>query len=181
MQRAIRILRIALPIAFVVFILIIVLSWNRAKIGKEKVRTDTIPTSRPKEKVIAESKGFEDTQTVGGRVVSHIVAKRVVAYKSAWNTLEDVRLTLYRQNGLTYELVCPEGEFNSETKEANAKGGVMVTSSDGVEIRTAEIHYDGNRLTNNIPVDFRIDRWRGEAGALDLDVQGETLRLFQSL
>ena len=181
MQRAIRILRIALPIAFVVFILIIALSWNRAKIGKEKVRAETIPTTRPKEKVIAESKGFEDTQTVGGRVVSHIVAKRVVAYKSAWNTLEDVRLTLYRQNGLTYELVCPEAEFNSETKEANAKGGVMVTSSDGVEIRTAEIHYDGNRLTNNIPVDFRIDRWQGEAGALDLDVQGETLRLFKSL
>ena len=180
MQRAIRILRIALPIAFVVFILIIVLSWNRAKIGKEKVRTETIPTTRPG-KVIAESKGFEDTQTVGGRVVSHIVAKRVVAYKSAWNTLEDVRLTLYRQNGLTYELVCPEAEFNSETKEANAKGGVMVTSSDGVEIRTAEIHYDGNRLTNNIPVDFRVDRWKGEAGALDLDVQGETLRLFKSL
>ncbi|HSP34692.1 MAG TPA: LptA/OstA family protein, partial [Thermoanaerobaculia bacterium] len=91
--------------------------------------------------------------------------------------LENVRLTLYRQNGLTYELTCPNAEFNSETKEANAKGGVRVVSSDGVDIQTAEIHYDGNRLTNNIPVQFRIDRWQGNAGALDLEVASENLQL----
>jgi lipopolysaccharide export system protein LptA len=180
MQRTIRILRIALPIAFVVFILIIVLSWNRAKIGTEKKAGEPVVTTRSKDRAIAESKGFEDTQTIGGRVVSHIVARRVVALKSAWNTLEDVRLTLYRQNGLSYELTCPQAEFNSETKEADAKGGVKVTSSDGVEIATAQIHYDGNRLTNDIPVDFKIDRWQGTAGALDLAVDAETLHLSKN-
>lgn len=181
MQRIIRILRVALPITFVAFILLIVVNWRRAHIGKDKTFNEPVPAARAKDRPLAESKGFEDTQTIGGRVVSHIVAKRVVAYKSAWNTLEDVRLTLYRQNGLSYELSCPAAEFNSETKEANAKGGVKVTSSDGVEISTAEIHYDGNRLTNNIPVEFRIDRWQGNGGALDLDVQGETLRLSKQL
>src|SRR6476661_8072862 len=158
MQRAIRILRIALPILFLGFILLIALSWNRAKIGKEKVAIEPIPATRAKDRALAISKKFEDTQTIGGRVVSHIVAERVIAYKSQWNTLENVRLTLYRQNGLSYELTCPQAEFNSETKEAEAKGGVRVTSSDGVEIATAQIHYDGNRLTNDIPVDFKIDR-----------------------
>lgn len=181
MQRLIRILRVALPVAFVAFILLIALNWRRAHIGKDKTFNEPVPAARAKDRPLAESKGFEDTQTIGGRVVSHIVARRVVAYKSAWNTLEDVRLTLYRQNGLSYELSCPAADFNSETKEANAKGGVKVTSSDGVEIATAEIHYDGNRLTNNIPVEFRIDRWQGNAGALDLDVQGETLRLARKL
>src|SRR5207253_5236687 len=93
----------------------------------------------------------------------------------------DVQLTLYRLNGLTYELLCPQAEYNSESKEANVRGGVKVTSTDGVEIVTAEMHYDGNRLTNHIPVQFRIDEWHGKAGALDLDVPGETLRLFQAV
>ncbi|HEX9162341.1 MAG TPA: LptA/OstA family protein [Thermoanaerobaculia bacterium] len=177
MQRTIRILRVALPIAFGAFILLLALNWNRAHIGRDRSVSEPVAATRVKDRPLAESKGFEDTQSIGGRVVSHIVAKRVVAYKSSWNTLEDVRLTLYRLNGLSYELTCPQADFNSETKEANAIGGVKVTSSDGVEIATAQIHYDGNRLTNNLPVQFRIDRWNGTAGALDLDVQAETLHL----
>jgi lipopolysaccharide export system protein LptA len=90
-------------------------------------------------------------------------------------------MIIYRANGLTYQLACPNAEFNSDTKEAEAKGGVKVVSSDGVEISTAEIRFDGNRLTNDIPVQFRIDRWNGNAGALDLDVQGETLRLHKQV
>ena len=181
MQRTIRILRIVLPVLFLGFILLIALNWNRAKVGKEKIVPEPLPTTRSNDRAMAVSKKFEDTQTIGGRVVSHIVAERVIAYKSQWNTLENVRLTLYRQNGLSYELSCPQAEFNSETKEADAKGGVRVTSSDGVDITTPQIHYDGNRLTNNIPVQFIIDRWHGTAGSLDLDVQGETLRLSKHI
>src|SRR6185436_6498173 len=149
---------------------------------RDKVVPEAVPAAHGKnDRSIAISKKFEDTQTVGGRVVSHIVADEVVAFKSQWNTLKNVRLTLYRENGLSYELTCPEAEFNSETKEAEAKGGVRVTSNDGVDITTAQIHYDGNRLTNNIPVQFKVDRWHGKAGALELDVNGETLHLAKQI
>jgi lipopolysaccharide transport protein LptA len=104
-----------------------------------------------------------------------------VAFQSGWNTLEHVQITIYRPTGLTYELVCPQAQFNSETKEADAKGGVKVTSSDNVEMTTAEIHFDGNRLTNHIPVQFKIDQWFGNAGALDLDVQAEQLKLYDKV
>jgi LPS export ABC transporter protein LptC len=171
---------VALPIAFFAFILLIAVSWNRARIQKDKAITQPVTsTIRPNEKSPnIESKTFEDTQTIAGRVASRIRARRVVAYESHWTTLEDVQLTIFRPTGLTYELACPTAQFNSETKEADAKGGVIVTSSDGVEIRTAEIHFDGNRLTNHIPVQFKIDRWAGSAGALDLDVQAERARLY---
>ncbi len=181
MQRTIKILRVALPIAFFAFVLVIVLSWTRTRTARDRTATEPVVVTRTGEKPQLESKLFEDTQTIAGRVVSRIKARRVVAYSSNWNTLEDVQLTIYRPNGLTYELVCPQAQFNSETKEADAKGGVHVTSSDGVEIQTAQIHFDGNRLTNRIPVQFRIDRWTGNGGALDLDVQAETLRLFENL
>lgn len=182
MQRTVRILRIALPILFVGFVLLIVFSWSRRRTPLDNNSGgEPVAITRTGEKPQAESKLFEDTQTIAGRVVSRIRAKRVVAYTSNWNTLEDVALTIYRPNGLTYELVCPQAQFNSQTKEADVKGGVRVTSSDGVVIQTAALHFDGNRLTNHIPVVFTVDRWHGNAGALDLDVESETLHLFDNL
>jgi lipopolysaccharide export system protein LptA len=181
-QRTIRILRVALPIAGVAFIIYIALNWRGGRAGKEHVPSDGVTsTARPFDKPGSEAKTFEDTQTIGGRVVSRIRARRVVSFQSGWNALEDVQLTIYRPTGLTYELVCPQAQFNSNTKESEAKGGVKVVSSDGVEITTAEIKFDGNHLTNHIPVNFRIDRWIGSGGALDLDVQSEMLHLFEKV
>ena len=182
MQQTIRILRIALPVAFVAFLVIIALSWRKGGTGgRRRDATKPVVATRTGEKPQIESREFEDTQTVGGRTVAHIKAKVLVNYTSNWNTLEGVELTIYRLNGLTYQLSCPNAEYNSVTKQANAKGGVQVVSSDGVNIQTAEVHFDGSRLTNKIPVQFTIDQWHGTAGALDLDVDGETLRLFQKL
>jgi lipopolysaccharide transport protein LptA len=181
-QRTIRILRIALPIVGLAFILVIVLNWRSKRAGKDHVPTQAVTsTIRPFDKPGTEARVFEDTQTIGGRVVSRIRARRAVAFQSGWNTLEDVQLTIYRPTGLTYELVCPQAQFNSNTKESEAKGGVKVVSSDGVEITTAEIKFDGNHLTNHVAVNFRIDRWSGSGGALDLDVQAEMLHLFEKV
>jgi lipopolysaccharide transport protein LptA/LPS export ABC transporter protein LptC len=181
MQRTVRLLRIALPILFVVFVAILFYSWDATKNKIRKSAAEPVPSPRGIDRPIAEAKTFRDVQTIGGRVVSEIVAERVVPFESGWTTLEGVTLTLYRANGLTYVVSCPQAQFNSQTKEADAKGGVRVTSSDGIEIATAQVRYDGSRLTNDIPVQFRVDRWTGNAGALDLDVQGETLRLSKDV
>jgi len=181
-QRTVRFLRVALPIAGILFIVVLAASWKRGGARRDNSGNTTVTSDiRPIDKPQLESKTFEDTQTIGGRVVSRIRANRVVAFVSGWNTLEGVSMTIYRPTGLTYELVCPEAQFNSETKEADAKGGVRVVSSDGVEITTAQIHFDGNRLTNHIPVQFKVDRWTGNAGALDLDVKEESLHLFEKV
>ncbi|HEX2832131.1 MAG TPA: LPS export ABC transporter periplasmic protein LptC [Thermoanaerobaculia bacterium] len=181
MQRTIRALRIALPIVILGFVLLIVFSWTASKKRGTAQTEGVTSTQRPEDTAVVEGRSFEDVQTIGGRVVSRIRANRVVSFESGWTTLEGVELTLFRQNGLTYEVTCPQAQFNATTKEADAKGGVRVASSDGIEIKTAEIKYDGARLTNDIPVQFKVDRWNGDAGALDLDVQGETLRLFKKV
>ena len=180
MQQTIRILRIALPITFGLFLLIIVLSWNRKNVGRDRSVNEPIVQTR-RENPRAESKKFRDTQTIGGRLALLVEADRVVSYSSEWNTLENVRITIYRANGLTYDIICPSAQYNTATKEADAKGGVRVSSSDGVEISTAEIRSDGNRLTNDIPVQFKIDRWQGNAGALDIDVQAETIQMLKTV
>jgi lipopolysaccharide export system protein LptA len=181
-QRTIRILRVALPLVFIGFVLVIALSWTRGKPKRDKAGTIPVTsTIRPVDKPAIVSTTFEDTQTINGRLASHIRAERVVAFQSGWNTLENVQMTIYRPTGLTYELVCPQAQFNSNTKESDAKGGVRVTSSDGVEVTTAEIHFDGVHLTNHVAVNFKIDRWTGSGGALDMDVQGEMLRLYEKV
>jgi lipopolysaccharide export system protein LptA len=181
-QRTIRILRVALPLIFIGFVLVIALSWTRGKPKRDKAGTIPVTsTIRPIDKPAIVSTTFEDTQTINGRLASHIRAERVVAFQSGWNTLENVQMTIYRPTGLTYELVCPQAQFNSNTKESDAKGGVRVTSSDGVEVTTAEIHFDGVHLTNHVAVNFKIDRWTGSGGALDMDVQAEMLRLYEKV
>lgn len=181
MQRTVRVLRIALPILFLGFLAVVIANW-RASVARVRDPVGPVTsTQRPLDTASIEGKAFRDVQTIGGRKVSEIVAARVVAFESGWTTLEGVTLTLYRANGLTYVIACPDAQFNSQTKEAEAKGGVRVTSSDGIEIKTAEIRYDGARLTNDIPVEFRVDRWTGKAGALDLDVESETLRLHKQV
>jgi lipopolysaccharide transport protein LptA/LPS export ABC transporter protein LptC len=182
MQRTVKALRIALPIVFLAFVVLIYRNWTASQgRGPRKPAEAVTSTQRPQDDPLVEGKAFRDVQTIGGRVVSEIVATRIVSFQSGWTTLEGVTLTLYRANGLTYVIACPEAQFNSQTKEAEAKGGVRVTSTDNIEIRTAEIRYDGVRLTNDIPVQFKVDRWNGKAGALDLDVEGETLRLHKQV
>jgi lipopolysaccharide export system protein LptA len=182
-QQTIRGLRIALPIVFFAFVALIAANFRRTHGpgGGDKPTNPVTSTDRPLDKPQVESKTFEDVQTIAGRVVMRIHADRVVAFQSGWNTLEGVKMTIYRPTGLTYELSCPQAQFNSETKEAEAKGGVHLNSSDNIQIDTAEIRFDGNRVTNHIPVEFMIDRWKGRAGALDLDVQSDELRLYEKL
>ena len=182
MTKTVRILRIVLPIAFVGFIILLIASWTRPQKQENARVAAPVTTTRPSgDQPNAEAIAFEDVQTIGNRVVSRIRANRVVSHVSGWSTLEGVHLTIYRASGLTYELSCPQAQYNSETKEADVKGGVRLTSSDGMDISTAEMHFDGRRLTNKIPVQFKVDRWSGRGGALSLDVPEETLRLLNTV
>lgn len=181
MHRIVRILKYVLPLLFIGFVAVIALNWSKPR--RPQAKPEAVPTStvRPGDKATFVSRVFEDTQTINGHLAMHIKASVLVSFSSGWNTLDDVTLTIYRPNKLTYILSSPHALFNSSTKETDVKGGVRLTSSDGVDIQTAEMHFDGNHLTNHIPVSFKIDRWTGTAGALDLDVQGELLRLFEKL
>src|SRR5688572_2516785 len=116
MQRTVRALRIALPIAFIAFAAILYVSWDVSKSPQKRPEAEAVTsTQRPEDDPQAEARAFRDVQTIGGRVVSEIVAERVVSFKSGWTTLEGVTLTLYRDNGLTYVISCPSAEFNSAT------------------------------------------------------------------
>lgn len=179
--KAIRILRIALPIAFVGFIALLVASYRSTRREAGAPGEAVNSHIRVGDKAESVAYAFDDTQTLGGRVVSRIRARRTIGFSSGWYTLEDAELTIFRKNGQAYILTCPEIQFHAATKKTEAAGGVRVHSSDGVEIVTESIRFDGNRLENRIPIRFTIDALSGRAGGVDLDVSQDVVRLVDGV
>jgi len=181
MQNTVKALRLIVPLLFLGFLILIALTYT-SNVQKRRGNTEPFtPAIRADDDPNLIARAFDDTQTLGGKVVSRIRARRMVGFASGWYTLEDVHLTIYRPNGLVYELTCPEAQFKADTKEAEVKGGVTVQTNDGLELRTAELKFDGNRLLNEIPVEFKVDTFEGKAGGLDLNVQHESLRLTNGI
>ena len=179
--RTIRALKIVLPILFVAFILVIVAFYTERSVSNGDDITTTARPEREGEQPRLISYEFEDTQTVGDRVISRIRAEKTAGFDSGWYTLDNIELDIFRENGGVYTLTAPSAEFNAETKEARADGGVLVTSEDGLELRTEAIVFEGRRLTNRVPVRFRMNQWSGTARGADLDIESEILELNEGV
>lgn len=179
MHPTVRTLRIALPIAFFSFVALLVVMYTSNARRASVTRPTETSTMRGDDRPQLVTFEFEDTQTVEGRIVSKIRARRMIGFSSGWYTLEAVEIEIFRKNGQTYLIACPAAQFNAKTKEAEAKGGVIVTSSDGLRLATDALHFDGNRMLNEIPVHFVINQWTGTAGGVDLNVEHESVRLLR--
>jgi LPS export ABC transporter protein LptC/lipopolysaccharide transport protein LptA len=179
MVKTVRFLRVALPIVFVLFVATIILNYrstNRKPAAPgEPVKSDLRSGDKPR----SVSHAFEDTQTLGGRVVSRLRAAKMIAFESGWYTLEDIELTLFRKDGGSYTINAKQAQVHKDTRHAEATGGVQVASSDGISLRTNALRYDGNRMHNDGGLDFTFDHWRGHAGAFELNVEGQTLQVKQ--
>jgi len=181
MHPLVRILRIALPIAFVGFVILIAVSFSRAQFPQRK---DDPPPSidiRPEDNPSLVMDAFEDTHSIGGRVISRIRATRTIGFESGWFALESVELALFSQNGVQYTVTAGQAQFNPETKEAEAIGGVTVSSSEGLSLKTQRVRFDGEHVTNRLPVDFEVGGWVGHAGRIRLRVEDETLFLLDGV
>lgn len=184
MQRTIttvRALRLILPVLFVGFIVVITTFYSSRRSVEPSRDAPAVRPEREGEQARLISYEFEDTQTVGDRLISRIRAARTVGFESGWYTLDRAELVIFREAGGAYTLTAPSVEFNAETKEARAEGGVIVTSEDDLDLRTEKFVFDGRRLTNDVPVRFRMGRWSGTARGADLDIEKEILRLEEGV
>lgn len=181
MHPLVRILRVALPIVFVGFIALIVVSYTRAQFAHRKSDPEPITTIRPDDKPSLVMEAFEDTHSIGGRLVSRIRAARTIGFESGWFALESIELSLFSENGVQYSVTAGQAQFNPETKQAEAIGGVTVSSSEGLSITTQRVRFDGEHVTNRLPVDFKVGGWVGQAGSIRLRVTDETLYLLDGV
>lgn len=183
MNPVIKWLRILLPVAFVGFIGLIVFSYSRAKLDRTAAVSDDRDLE-PREGDDTPSlvmKTFEDTHSLGGKMISRIRATRTTGFKSGWYTLEGVDLTLFGEGGVQYSITAQKAQFNPETKEAEAIGGVKVTSSEGIELSTSTLVFNGTSANNKVPVDFKVGGWSGRAGGIRLEVAEQALHLIDGV
>src|SRR6476469_635382 len=103
MQR-IKLLRIFVILLLGGFILTIGICYRSISQRQQNKQEPVHSTIRKNETPQSIADEFQDTQTIAGRVVSRISAKRTMGFKSGWYTLEKVQLTLFRADGKTYEL-----------------------------------------------------------------------------
>lgn len=176
MTRTVRILRIALPLLFIAFLIVVIFSFT-ANERSDRVAGD-VATDLPRdERPQRIGDRFALTQTVSGRTVLRIVADRTVGFESGWYTLEGVQLTVFRAGGRTYEISAKQAQVHQDTRELEAIGGVTLRSGDGIVVQTQELRFDGRQLLGRHPLTFRMGPWTGKAGGLVLDVSAETVKL----
>ena len=179
MHKTVQTLRLVLPIAFLVFLIVLIFNYTSRELEDQEPSApiDAVsPIGEDPARVIAYE--FDDTHSIGGRVLSRILAEKTVGFESGWYTLEGVQLDIYRKDGSTYSVSSPSARFKPDSKEAQASGGVRVFSNDGLSIATREVTFDGSSLRNRIPIEFQVDQWKGHAGGVELDVKTETVRLI---
>jgi len=178
MNPVVKWLRILLPIVFVAFIVLIVVSYRHTRFDPDRDATSEgdLPPREGDDTPSLVMKTFEDTHSLGGKMISRIRATRTTGFKSGWYTLEGIDLTLFGE-GVQYAITADKAQFNPETKEAEAIGGVTLRSSQGIEIKTATLRFDGASAHNKVPVEFKVGEWSGKAGGIRLEVAEQALRL----
>jgi len=181
MHPLVRFLRVALPVAFVGFVILIIVSFTRAQFPDRKSDPGPITGIRENDNPSLVMDAFEDTHSIGGRIVSRIRATRTIGFESGWYALESVELALFSEDGVQYTVTAGHAQFNPETKQAEATDGVKVSSSEGLSIRTERVRFDGEHVTNKLPVDFEVGGWTGHAGRIRLRVADETLYLLDGV
>lgn len=174
-----RALGFILPVLFAVFLLVIIVSWSSREASPIAGTLDDLDTGDDRAELI--SYEFEDTQLDGDRKVMSVKARKTVGFESGWYSLEEAILTFFRESGGTYTLEAPKVELQAQTREARAAGGVVVRSSDGLQVSTEALHFDGASLTNDIPVEFVMDGWSGRADGIELDLQSGVVTLEEGL
>jgi LPS export ABC transporter protein LptC len=119
------------------------------------------------------SEGWEYEVSKEGRPVFHIRGERMLSDSDDNVVLEGVGLTLYREDGDSWDVECDRGTYNRETQEALLRGNVRVVSSTGLKLYAEGIVLERGgrqiRSTSDIRFEYQ-DLYVGRADALSVNL-----------
>jgi lipopolysaccharide export system protein LptC len=121
-------------------------------------RFDGISVKIPTIKADLEVGNLFLTEEKEGAIRWQMEAKIAERYKKGKKTfLEDLRVTLYGEDGRVVTLQGDKGRIDEKTRDMEVNGDVVVTSSDGLRLETTSLKYNHSRreITTDAPV--RID------------------------
>jgi LPS export ABC transporter protein LptC/lipopolysaccharide transport protein LptA len=163
-------LRLGLLMALFAFLAAVVVLYVLGRMGRpnETQVVDQLEGDTRGELVLS-GRGFDYGVTQEGREVFHIRAGRILSDRDDNYELEEVELTMTREEGDTFELKSDRGFYNVEKQEASFIGNVRFSGPQGVELTTEglELRDEGDLLVSSSPVEFRfLGRYSGRANRM---------------
>lgn len=162
-------------VALVLVISVLLLTnWRRAALVVN-------PTKMPRIKADLEVGNLLLTEEKEGAVLWELEAKIAESYKKGNRTLlQDLRVTLHSQDGRTVTLRGDRGRIDEKTRDMEVDGRVVVTSSDGLSLRTDSLRYNHSRREIDTEAPVRIEgrgvRISGVGLVMDLATERISIR-----
>jgi len=97
--------------------------------------------------------------------------------------LEDVKVTFYAKEGRVIYLTGKQGKVYQDTKNVDLLGDVMLTSSDGYQLKThsASYRHSERTVSTSDPVEIDGEQIRLTGKGMLVDVEAKTFRILSQV
>jgi LPS export ABC transporter protein LptC len=119
-----------------------------------------------------------------GQKTWELEAKSVDQYQGRnMIVLEDVKVTFYAKDGRTFFLTGKQGKVYQDSKNVELVGNVVLTSSDGYELRTHSVSYRHLEkvLSTSDPVEIEGEQLRLTGKGMLVDMQAKTFKILSEV
>jgi len=119
-----------------------------------------------------------------GQKTWELEAKSVQQYQDQ-NTmvLEDVKVTFYAKEGRTIFLTGKQGKVYQDSKNVDLVGDVVLTSSDGYQLKTHSVSYRhlGKIVSTSDPVEIEGEQIRLTGKGMLVDMEAKTFKILSQV
>jgi len=119
-----------------------------------------------------------------GQKTWELEAKSVQQYQEQnMMVLEDVKVTFYAKEGRTILLTGKQGKVYQDSKNVELVGDVMLTSSDGYQLKTHSVSYRhaGRVLSTSDPVEIEGEQLRLTGKGMLVDMEAKTFKILSQV
>jgi len=94
--------------------------------------------------------------------------------------LEDVKATYFAKEGRTFSLTGKQGKYYQDSKDVELAGDVVLTSSDGYQLRTHSVSYRhaAKTVSTSDPVEINGEQLRLTGKGMLVDMEAKTFKIF---
>jgi len=120
----------------------------------------------------------------GGKKTWELEAQSVQQYEDQnLLILRDVKVTVYTKEGRSFVISGKEGRVHQDSKDAELSGNVILTSSDGYQLRTQSVAYDHHmkKVTTPDLVEIQGDQIRVQGKGMVVDMEARTFRIMNQV
>ncbi len=97
--------------------------------------------------------------------------------------LQDVKLTFYAKEGRTFLLTAKQGKVYQDSKNVDLEGDVVLTSSDGYQLKTHSLSYRNLEqiASTSDPVEIEGEQLRLTGKGMQVNMEAKTIKILSQV